>query len=113
MESRVEREYVRVFSYWVRGQYLHVGEIDHCKLGVILSRYKGQSSGHVEGNPARALYSSHWMAPDNLGGLRRNPPKFVIFADGHADVSPARLRMPTARRAWVWSCVAPAISAGT
>src|SRR5712692_2354239 len=104
MESRVEREYVRVSSYWVRGQYLHVGEIDHCKLVVILSRYKGQSSGHVEGNPVRALYSSHCIAPDNLGGCRVNRHKFVLFVDGNEDVAGARIIDGVARTAAERDC---------
>src|SRR5260370_11999923 len=65
MESRVEREYVRVFSYWVPGQYLHVGEIAHCKLVFILSRYNDQSTPHFNTTPLPPPSSIPSIAPSN------------------------------------------------
>ncbi len=72
LESRIEREYVWVFSDWVRGQYLHICEIDHCKFVVFLSCHKSQSRAHIEGNRVRAFKSRDWIAPDNLGIGRVN-----------------------------------------
>jgi hypothetical protein len=55
---------------WVRGQHLHVCEIDDCELVIFLARNQSQSSADIEGDPVRALDSRDWMMPDNLGSNR-------------------------------------------
>ena len=78
LESCIEREHVRVFSDWICGQHLHVCEIDHCQLVILLSRNESQSSADIEGNPVRALDSSDWIMPDNLGSSWINRYEFVL-----------------------------------
>jgi len=91
LNSRIEREYVRVFSDRICGQHLHVCEIDHCQLVIFLSRNKSQSSDDIEGNPMRALDSRDWIMPNNLGSSRINRYKFVLLMHRDEDVSGARV----------------------
>src|SRR5450432_1248891 len=65
--------------------------IDHCQLVIFLSHNKSQSSADIEGNPVRALDSSDWIVPDNLGSSRINRYEFVLLLHRHEDVAGARV----------------------
>jgi hypothetical protein len=102
LKSGIEREHIRVFSYWVCGQHLHVCEIDHRKLVIFLSRNKSQSSADIEGNPVRALDSRDWIMPNNLGSSWINRYKFALLMHRDEDVSGARVIDGITRAATTW-----------